>query len=225
MLNYEVDPELLDEFVPAGTSLDSFEGKTYASLIGFLFLDTRVLGVPVPFHRNFEEVNLRFYVRRYEGEEVRRGVVFIREIVPKSAIALIARAVYNENYVAMPMSHSDRSNGESRVIEYGWRSGTTPNSLSATFEGEPFIPGPSSLESFITEHYWGYAKQRDGSTVGYEVQHPRWRIWSASDASFRGDIVEIDGPSFVPVLTGTPAFAFVAEGSPITVMRGQPLIV
>jgi uncharacterized protein YqjF (DUF2071 family) len=87
MLNYEVDQSLLLPFVPSGTTLDQWEGKTYVSLVGFRFLKTRVLGLPVPFHTNFDEVNLRFYVRRRIAGDVRRGVVFIREIVPRWAIA------------------------------------------------------------------------------------------------------------------------------------------
>jgi Uncharacterized conserved protein (COG2071) len=102
MLNYEVDASLLRHFVPAGTELDCWQGKTLVSLVGFRFLKTRVLGIPIPFHRNFDEVNLRFYVRRAEATEVKRGVVFIREIVPRRAIAAVARAFYNERYLALP---------------------------------------------------------------------------------------------------------------------------
>jgi len=108
MLNYEIDPRVLEPLVPTGTELDSFGGKTYASMVGFLFLNTRVLGVPVPFHRNLEEVNLRFYVRRHVDGEYRRGVVFVRELVPRRAIAWIANVVYGENYAAVSMAHSIR---------------------------------------------------------------------------------------------------------------------
>src|SRR6185503_10439864 len=96
MLNYEVDPSVLHPLVPRGTELDTWHGRTYASVVGFLFLDTRVLGLAIPFHRDFEEVNLRFYVRRREAEAWRRGVVFIKEIVPRWAIATVARVAYNE---------------------------------------------------------------------------------------------------------------------------------
>ena len=106
MLNYRVDAALLEPFVPHGTTLDDWQGTTYVSLVGFLFRDTRVLGVPIPLHRDFEEVNLRFYVRREADGEVRRGVTFIKEIVPRPAIATVARLAYNEPYVALPMRHS-----------------------------------------------------------------------------------------------------------------------
>ena len=105
ILNYLVEPSLLGGLVPRGTELDAWQGRTYVSVVGFLFLNTRILGVPVPFHRHFEEVNLRFYVRREAEDGWRRGVVFVKELVPKRAIAWVARAVYNENYVAVPMGH------------------------------------------------------------------------------------------------------------------------
>src|SRR5258708_22903902 len=105
MLNYEVDASLLLRFVPAGTEIDRWKGRVFASLVGFRFLKTKLLGfLPIPMHSNFEEVNLRFYVRRHVGEEVRRGVVFIRELVPPRPIAFVARTFYKENYVALPIA-------------------------------------------------------------------------------------------------------------------------
>jgi uncharacterized protein YqjF (DUF2071 family) len=98
MLNYRVDPGILERFVPRGTAVDSFQGSTYISVVGFQFLRTRLFGrLAIPFHANFDEVNLRFYVRRKEGEEARRGVVFVKEIVPRRAIAAVARFSYGEN--------------------------------------------------------------------------------------------------------------------------------
>src|SRR6267154_1965683 len=105
MLNHVVDPRLIASLVPSGTEIDFENGETFLSVVGFLFLDTRLLGVPVPFHRDFEEVNLRFYVRRKSADTWRRGVVFIREFVPRCAIAFVARTFYGENYVAVPMKH------------------------------------------------------------------------------------------------------------------------
>jgi uncharacterized protein YqjF (DUF2071 family) len=72
LLNYAVDPCLLERFVPAGTELDVFEGRNYLSLVGFEFNRSRIFGFAVPFHQAFEEVNLRFYVRR--GVQERCGV-------------------------------------------------------------------------------------------------------------------------------------------------------
>src|SRR5271168_4482631 len=122
MLNYEVDRRLLEKHVPYGTALDSFEGKTYVSLVGFRFCRTKLFGsLAIPFHADFDEVNLRFYVRRQEGKETRRGVVFIAEIVPKRAVATLARLIYGENYVCLPMKHHLGSDGSTKNVAYQWQ--------------------------------------------------------------------------------------------------------
>ncbi|QDT00422.1 YqjF family protein [Adhaeretor mobilis] len=108
MINYEVDPEVVEPLVPAGTEIDFWEGKTYLSMVGFLFLNTRIFGLPIPWHINFEEVNLRFYVKRQGPEGWRRGVVFVRELVPRWAIAFVARKLYAEKYWSTRMSHDIR---------------------------------------------------------------------------------------------------------------------
>jgi hypothetical protein len=223
MLNYEVDPSVLQGFVPRGTELDAWAGKHFVSMVGFQFLDTKVLGLPIPFHRNFEEVNLRFYVRREVDGEVRRGVVFIKEIVPRAAIAWLARALYNENYVALPMSHEDGLDAEPRRVSYDWSLGETPCRLAVSPVGEASIPREGSEETFITEHYWGYVRQRDGSTVEYRVEHPQWPVWQGTAAVFECDVATLYGPELVPFLQGVLSSAFLAEGSAVTVSRGCKL--
>lgn len=224
MLNYEVDPALLLPLVPPGTTLDRWQGHTFISLVGFCFLNTKVFGIPIPFHRNFEEVNLRFYVARQQGDEVRRGVVFIREIVPRIAIAAVARTVYNENYVALPMTHEVARSSEGAIAaEYAWRRGDGWNRIRGTVTGEPLLPSEGSKEQFITEHYWGYAAQRDGGCKEYRVAHPSWRAWTSRDAAFSGDASEVYGGEIAEVLHSTPASVFLAEGSEVTVFKGRKL--
>lgn len=225
MLNYEVDPGVLRSRVPAGTELDRFDGKTFVSMVGFQFLDTRVLGVPVPFHRDFEEVNLRFYVRRETPDGTRRGVVFVKEIVPRRAIAWLARMLYGENYVALPMSHRDElgSSAEPWVV-YSWRHAGTDSRLAVRVRGDSLEPEEGSEERFITEHYWGYSSRRDGGTVEYQVEHPPWRVWRATEAELECDVAGLYGAEFSKFLAGPPSSAFLAEGSAVLVRRGRPLI-
>ncbi len=233
MLSYEIDPGVLSGYVPVGTELDDWNGRVFVSLVGFRFLDTRVCGVPVPFHRNFDEVNLRFYVRRWKGGELRRGVVFIKEIVPHFAISWVARRFYNENYVTRPMRHAvalpgDGSPGGGRV-SYEWRGGAGWDRMSVEMDcsGEgadiPRIPGDGSVEAFIAEHYWGYARQGDGSTKEYEVEHPRWRVWGARSSELVCDVAGLYGEAWSGCLRGEPFSAFVAEGSEVVVRRGVVL--
>jgi uncharacterized protein YqjF (DUF2071 family) len=221
MLNYRVDPALLEPFVPRGTTLDRWRGATYVSLVGFLFRDTRVLGVPIPLHRDFEEVNLRIYVRREADAEVRRGVTFIREIVPRHAIAAVARLAYNEPYVALPMRHAIEAQADidaaPRTLRYEWRQRAGWSALAVEASGIAMPLVPDSEAEFITEHYWGYTRQRDGGTVEYHVTHPRWRTWTVDAAEVLGDLADLYGATLGDVLRRSPDSVFLAEGSSVEV--------
>jgi uncharacterized protein YqjF (DUF2071 family) len=225
MLSYEVDPRLLASRVPRGTELDAFGGRTFASIVGFRFLRTRVLGVAIPGHRDFEELNLRFYVARDAPDGLRRGVAFVKEIVPRRAVAWVARRLYNENYVALPMRHdvvppdpASRARGRAR---YEWRLGGAWNRVAAEFEGAPALPQAGSQEEFVTEHYWGYVGQSDGGTIEYRVEHPRWRVWNAAASELHCDLATLYGPELAEALSVPPASAFVAEGSEVLVRFGN----
>lgn len=226
MLNYEIEPALLEPYVPRGTCIDSWQGRTYVSLVGFRFLDTRLMGFHVPFHRDFAEVNLRFYVAREVEGERRRGVVFIREIVPKPAVALTARLFYNENYISLPMTHeivsSDQEQPEVRSLRYGWRYRGESCSIRGIATGGAVNLDASSEEAFIVEHYWGYARQRNGGTVEYQVEHEPWqRVWPCATGVFEGDPAALYGNRFREVLRRPPSSTFIAGGSPVVVHRGR----
>ncbi|PYL03125.1 MAG: hypothetical protein DME31_07375 [Verrucomicrobia bacterium] len=222
MLNYTVDPRLLAPLVPPGTEIDFENGETFLSVVGFLFLDTRLLGLPNPLHRDFEEVNLRFYVKRKSADTWRRGVVFIRELVPRHAIALIARACYGENYLAVPMKHEIEHVDSDVKVEFSWRRGRKWESLKMSATGQPqSIPAGSHAE-FISEHYWGYTSLRSGCGE-YRVEHPRWKIWNASEFGFTADVATLYGEQFTETLNQPPRSAFIAYGSPITVHRRELL--
>lgn len=224
MLNYEVEPSLLSRYIPPGTSLDSFQGRTYVSLVGFQFCHTKLAGrFPVPFHTNFEEVNLRFYVRRQEGTDYRRGVAFIAEVVPKRAIAATARLVYGENYTHLRMRHSVELERLNNSLEYQLQVGNQWCRLSAQTVGVATHPQQGSLEQFITEHYWGYSTQQTGGCIEYHVSHPPWQVWAATKAQFEGDASPLYGPELGAVIQRRPECAFVADGSPVIVFKGNRL--
>jgi uncharacterized protein YqjF (DUF2071 family) len=211
MLNYE------------GTEIDTFAGRTYLSLVGFRFLRTRLFGIcPVPFHSDFDEVNLRFYVQRREGVTARRGVVFIREIVPKWAVAQVAHVVFGENYSRFPMRHSVQDSAVGLAIEYQWQANHQWCRLYGQISGSPIQPGEGSLEQFITEHYWGYSSRRR-SCLEYEVAHAPWKVWRTSTAGFEGNGSSLYGHQLDQVLQDPPASAFVADGSCVSVFNGRRL--
>jgi uncharacterized protein YqjF (DUF2071 family) len=227
LLNYEIDPGLLQPLVPAGTELDDWRGRTFVSVVGFLFLNTRVLGIPIPFHRNFEEVNLRFYVRRRAPEGWRRAVVFVRELVPRAAIAFTARTVYGERYLAVPMTHAiELANGHASQptrVTYSWRFKGRENRIDLRVEGDARALEPGSQEEFIAEHYWGYTRGRDGATREYRVEHAPWRVWTGTDARLDCDAARLYGNQFVDCLRATPASVYLADGSAVTVFSGLQL--
>lgn len=222
IFNYVVDPALLAPFVPAGTELDFFDGCAYVSLIGFEFNRTRVMSFSVPFHRSFEEVNLRFYVRRSSH----RGVVFIRELVPRLAVAVVARLAFGENYSRTAMSHRISAQSDSGLLraEFSWGAGEHRCTMQIETEGAATVPPDGSLGQFITEHYWGYSAQRDGGSLEYEVQHPRWPVLNAKRARFSGKAADFYGAEFAGILSRPPESAFFVEGSAVTVFRGRRIV-
>lgn len=227
MLNWEVEPRLIEPYVPRGTELDFHEGKTYVSLVGFLFLDTYVLGIPFPWHRNFEEVNLRFYISRQESGMVKRAVGFVREIVPRWAIARIARWSYNEPYVCHAMRHrhdgycrqTTPPHAEKLLVEYGWCCNGNWLSLGVECSGSPQSLVAGSHEEFIAEHYWGYCRQRDGGTVEYRVEHPPWQVWRTNRCWVTGGIADFYPEEFREILSQPPTTSLLADGSTVRVYQ------
>ena len=224
MLNYEVPPDILKPWLPRAVELDFWQGRALVSLVGFRFLNTRVMGMVLPGHRNFDEVNLRFYVRRKTPDGWRRGVVFVRELVPRPIIAAVARVCYGEPYLAVPMRHRiEPAAGAPRLVEYGWSFRGEPCHLRVETRGEPRPLRSGEEAEFITEHYWGYTARRDGSTSEYEVAHPPWRVMDVCGASFSAPVAELYGKGFGSILEAEPASAFLAEGSDVTVYKGGRL--
>ena len=227
MLNYEIKASVLEPLLPAGTELDTWQGRTLVSMVGLMFQRTRVMGLPIPFHRNFEEVNLRFYVKRETQDEVKRGVVFIKELVPKVWVARMARWLYGENYAALPMRHTiEEQNGQlasDGLVEYAWRFKGKLQRLGGLGIGQPRPLQPDSEEAFITEHYWGYTRRGKHNTDEYRVEHPAWRTWRVAQPYFLADVKALYGPQFVDALHRPPRSAFLAEGSPVAVCWGEKL--
>ncbi|MEP6900436.1 MAG: DUF2071 domain-containing protein [Actinomycetota bacterium] len=220
MANYEVAPELLADRVPKGTSLDFQAGKSFVSLVGFMFLETRVLGVPIPFHINFEEVNLRFYVKRETENEIRRGVVFVKEIVPRLAIAMVADLVYGEPYECWRMSHTRNE----KEVGYSWQKGDCANQLKVEIGENLGVPDENSHGEFIIEHYWGYTKRGANRTDEYKVEHPKWELFSVKNAEIAVDFGKVYGEKFAFLSDEKPHSILLAKGSPIAVYKGAKLI-
>lgn len=217
MANYAVDASVLLPYLPAGTELDEWQGKNYISLVGFLFKEVRIKGFKIPFHVNFPEVNLRFYVRFKEKDTWKRGVVFISEIVPKPAITFVANTLYKEHYSTLPMRYSWKEEAGKQLITYEWKKKDKWNRLEAITGLLPTPLKPGSEEEFITEHFWGYSKSGPGKTVEYHVEHPRWDIYPLQQFEVDCDFSSLYGKPFAWLNTIQPDSVFLAEGSPIAV--------
>jgi len=223
MANYIVDAALLKPYLPYKTELDYYKGNVYVSLVGFMFCNTKLLGFKIPFHVNFEEVNLRFYVRYNDEGEWKRGTVFIKEIVPKPAISFIANAIYHENYFTKKMRHSLVETQTELLLSYQWKHNGNWNIIEAETKkvALPMLLG--SEEEFIAEHYWGYSKFDNNTTFEYNVQHPPWKIFPVKKYHVDCDFGNLYGKDFAVLQHTEPNSVFVAQGSAISVLKKKKL--
>ncbi|MEP7232725.1 MAG: DUF2071 domain-containing protein [Ginsengibacter sp.] len=223
MANYPVPPEVLLPYVPKNTELDFFGGKTYVSLVGFMFLNTKMLGLSIPYHSNFEEVNLRFYLKHNNNGNWMRGVGFIKEIVPKPAITLVANNLYGEKYATMKMKHSFHEAPDYLETGYEWRFKNKWNKISAISKTTSLPMRIGSEEEFIAEHYWGYTKVNDDKTYAYEVKHPRWEIFHVTDYVIHCDFSGLYGKEFSFLKDAKPSSIFMAKGSEVKICHKTTL--
>ena len=219
--NYVLDRRVLAPLLPYGTELDEFNGVYYGSLVGFYFQRVKLFGrLAVPFHHEFEEFNLRFYVRRKTGTGWKRGVVFVKEIVPKFAITLVANTLYGEPYATHPMRHQFGVAGSTQQIKYEWKVGPDWNYIEVDADQNGHALTSDSEEAFITEHYWGYTSRSVGRTSEYEVMHPAWQIYPVHSHAVRCSVATLYGDTFAPFFDAPPVSVFLAEGSAVTIKSG-----
>jgi uncharacterized protein YqjF (DUF2071 family) len=217
MANYSVDPEILKPYLPKGVELDIYNHKTYVSLVGFMFKKTSLFHIPIPFLGTFEEINLRFYVKRMEGDTIKRGVVFINETVPYQIVAWLANKLYKEHYTAIPTKNVIDTSQNTKNIQYSWKVNKQWNRLSVSTAKERDQMGAGSLDEFIFEHYYGYTKINNTETQEYKVNHPRWLVNKVLDHSIQCDFNAMYGNDFAFLNNQTPDSVIVAEGSPVTI--------
>jgi uncharacterized protein YqjF (DUF2071 family) len=217
MANYEIDPAILMPYLPKGVELDYFEGKTYVSLVGFLFNKTSIFNLPIPIFGTFEEVNLRFYVVRKEGNEIKRGVVFINETVPNKIVAWVANKLYKEHYIAIPTKHHWSINEITKEIHYQWKVNDVWNSIRVNAAITRQKMEKDSMEEFIFEHYFGYTRVDPSQTIEYKINHPSWEIHAVENYTVECDFGAFYGKDFELLNSAKPHSVMLAEGSDISV--------
>ncbi len=221
MLNYEVDPAILKIHLPPYTEIDFFNGKALVSIVGFLFNNTKVLGVPWPLHTNFEEVNLRYYIKHFDAHQWKRGVGFVSEIVPQPIISSIANVLYNEHYSTAKMNHLVTETSDSIKVAYQWKKRNQSWNEIAVEAGNTLQDiAVGSEEEFILEHYFGYNQLNPTTTIEYAVEHPRWQVYTVQNFHLNCDVAALYGKEFIPFITNVaPHSVYLAKGSPVIVRR------
>lgn len=215
MANYEIDPAILVPFLPKGVELDLFDGKAYMSLVGFMFKKTKLFNVKIPWFGTFEEINLRFYVIRKEGNTAKRGVVFINETIPYPIVAWMANKLYNEHYTVVPTRHQISRAEVTKKVNFEWLLNKKWNSIYVEANSESFPMKSESLEKFIYEHYYGYTKIDENTTEEYKLQHPSWLVNKVIDYKMDCDFKAMYGEAFSVLNTTEPSAVFIAEGSSV----------
>jgi hypothetical protein len=217
MANYEVNPDVLIPYLPHGVELDFHNNKTYVSLVGFMFKRTSLFNIPIPFFGTFEEINLRFYVKRVEGDSIKRGVVFINETVPHKIVAWLANKLYKEHYIAIPTKNAIEIKSLSKNIRYDWKINKEWNHIAVDVANvkEQMLSG--SIEEFIFEHYYGYTKIDEQHSQEYKVNHPRWQVNKVINYSINCDFQSMYGNDFSFLSDHQPDSVILAEGSEVTV--------
>ncbi len=213
MANYAIPEEVLLAYLPAGVTLDLHEGKAYASLVGFLFKNSRIFGVPIPYFGTFEEVNLRFYVKRTVGNTVQRGVVFINETIPYRIVAWMANKLYYEHYTVIPTKHKINYTSTTKEVLYEWKINNQWNSLrvSASLNETPIVAG--SFEEYIYDHLYGYTKVTETKTIEYSLDHPLWPTNKVHSYNINCHFDKMYGPDFKFLNEAIPHSVFITEGS------------
>jgi uncharacterized protein YqjF (DUF2071 family) len=222
MATWAADPALLEPYLPARTTLDLWNGQALLSIVGVRFLDLQLAGITVPFHQQFEQINFRFYVSRRIADIERRGVVFLKQIVPSASMSLVATLLYNETYLTTPTRHEITS-GEQGWDVYEWMVAGRWNRVSAVRHGDVYLPASNSLEAFIKDRPWSYTRQADGSTVEFETAHPSWTVSDTEEMLLDCDVASLVGEPFIPVLSADPISTFVATGSAVTLHPGRSI--
>ncbi|KAB1154957.1 YqjF family protein [Flavobacterium luteum] len=217
MANYEIDKSILLPFLPKGVELDLHEGKAFISLVGFMFKKTRLFNVPIPFFGTFEEINLRFYVLRKDGNQMKRGVVFINETIPYKMVAWMANKLYKEHYTVVPTKHKIRTTATNQKIKFQWLVNKKWNSIYVESDTQSEAMKKNSLEKFIYEHYYGYTKIDEHKTEEYQLQHPSWNVHKINDYRIHCDFEAMYGESFSILNQTKPTAVFIAEGSSVKV--------
>ena len=216
---FEIDKKLLGKYLPDNTEINGFDGKHFISLVGFMFSNPAFFGFKAPFFRTFEEMNLRFYVKRKTQNGWRNGVVFIKEIAPSKFIGQIAKLLYRENFITLPMSHSIAMTADQQETEYKWKIRNKWNFFSLKTSTIPLSAEVNSIEAFIKNQYWGYTKGNFKETFEFEIKHIPWNIFPSTSFELDIDAEALYGKELASFFYQKPLCCFLMDGSYTEISR------
>ena len=219
IITYKIHPASLSIYIPPGLAADTINGDAFVSIVAFDFNDIKIKSLRIPFHVNFPEINLRFYVK----DENRNGVVFISEFVDKYFVPFVANSVYNENYKRIRMKKVMKILDGDDVIHLNYNMNMKGREFNLNMKAkqESFIPGENTIEHFIKEHEWGFGKSRRGKLLSYKVVHPVWEVCPVTHFSHNFDFGLIYGNKWEMLNDEKPFNVMFAKGSEVKVFSPE----
>jgi uncharacterized protein len=187
--HWEIEPELLQPFIPSGLQLDTYQGKAWIAVVPFRMSGIRLKYMPsIPYTSNFPEINVRTYVT-YQGKP---GVYFFSLDASNYLAVKVAKSFFH-----LPYYHSKievRSEGASIKYhsyrkksreEFRFKGNYQP--ISDVFHAER-----GSLEYWLTERYCLYTEKYNRLYRG-EIHHPPWPLQQARAVIDENTMIDIKG--------------------------------
>jgi len=167
-LHWEVSPEEIQQRLPEGLFVDTFQDKAYLGVVPFFMEKIRPVYCPtVPGISWFQELNLRTYVHDKYG---RPGVWFFTLDCNQWLAVKIARSLFHLPYNHAKMSFNVKSE---QLVYKSKRKGDDveqvfqyPNELTSQLEAKV-----GSLDFFLLERYRLFSQRKNGSIYEGLVHH------------------------------------------------------
>jgi uncharacterized protein YqjF (DUF2071 family) len=191
-LHWAWDAAAVQRTLPAGLTVETFDGRAWLGLVPFFMRDVRPAGLPaVPGISNFLELNVRTYVHDASG---RPGVWFYSLDCNQWLAVKIARTLFHLPYEHATMS-AEIAAATGEVTYRARRRGTENTSqfrYRATGPGCEAAAG--SREFFLVERYTLFAHDaRRGRLHAGRVAHAPYRVGDTAVAQWDDTMLRLAG--------------------------------
>src|SRR5678816_2776460 len=168
--HWPVDARMLQEKLPSGLPLDTFQGQAWIGVVPFRMTNVAPRGVPsVPFVSSFLELNVRTYVT-LGGKP---GVYFFSLDANSTLAVAAARALFQLPYFVAAININEQRGQFAYTSARQTRTDGVAE-FAATYGpvGYAVTPEPGSLEYFLTERYCLYTVDSASRIRRLEIHHP-----------------------------------------------------